>query len=170
MIFTYGSERPPTSIFFRFFASKIIIVSLPAVGTYLSEKQMSPSFSLIIILDYFNNENVLNKHLYRKYCFFVYIYIFTKNSFQVKFLNLCKLKFISYSLKEIFSTSYKPDDKAGKKSEAKVKDNEKITFNIHEMRIPIIILHFFPPFADDVICIKSNGNKKRENCPFQLLS
>ena len=36
-------ERPPTSIFFRFLASRITTVNLPAVGTYRSEKQMSPS-------------------------------------------------------------------------------------------------------------------------------
>lgn len=38
-------DRPPTSIFFRFLASRMTTVSLPAVGTYRSEKQMSPSFS-----------------------------------------------------------------------------------------------------------------------------
>lgn len=38
-------DRPPTSIFFRFFASRMTTVSLPAVGTQRREKQMSPSFS-----------------------------------------------------------------------------------------------------------------------------
>jgi hypothetical protein len=36
-------DNPPTSIFFRFLASRMTTVSLPAVGTYLKEKQMSPS-------------------------------------------------------------------------------------------------------------------------------
>lgn len=36
-------DNPPTSIFFKFLASKITTVSLPAVGTYRKEKQMSPS-------------------------------------------------------------------------------------------------------------------------------
>ncbi len=36
-------ERPPTSIFFKFLASKMTMVSLPAVGTYLIEKQISPN-------------------------------------------------------------------------------------------------------------------------------
>lgn len=39
----YSPESPPTSIFFRFFASRMTTVSLPAVGTYRSEKHMSPS-------------------------------------------------------------------------------------------------------------------------------
>lgn len=41
----YLPDNPPTSIFFRFFASKITTVNLPAVGTYRNEKQMSPNFS-----------------------------------------------------------------------------------------------------------------------------
>lgn len=36
-------DSPPTSIFFKFFASRITTVNLPAVGTYLKEKQMSPN-------------------------------------------------------------------------------------------------------------------------------
>ena len=44
----YLPDNPPTSIFFRFFASNITTVNLPAVGTYLNEKQMSPNFSYII--------------------------------------------------------------------------------------------------------------------------
>lgn len=39
----YTPDSPPTSIFLRFLASRMTTVSLPAVGTYLSEKQMSPS-------------------------------------------------------------------------------------------------------------------------------
>lgn len=39
-------DSPPTSIFFRFLASKITTVNFPAVGTYLSDRQTSPSFSL----------------------------------------------------------------------------------------------------------------------------
>lgn len=39
-------DNPPTSIFFRFLASKITTVSFPAVGTYLKDKHMSPSRSL----------------------------------------------------------------------------------------------------------------------------
>ncbi len=42
---TYGSDRPQASIFFKFFASKITTVNFPEVGTYLREKQTSPSFS-----------------------------------------------------------------------------------------------------------------------------
>lgn len=42
---TYLPDNPPTSIFFKFFASRITTVNLPAVGTYRNEKQMSPSFS-----------------------------------------------------------------------------------------------------------------------------
>lgn len=38
-------ERPPTSIFFRFLASRMQTVSFPAVGTYRREMQISPSFS-----------------------------------------------------------------------------------------------------------------------------
>lgn len=38
-------DKPPTSIFFRFLASKTTTVSFPAVGTYRREKQISPSFS-----------------------------------------------------------------------------------------------------------------------------
>lgn len=38
-------DKPPTSIFFRFFASMMFTVSFPAVGTYRSEMQISPSFS-----------------------------------------------------------------------------------------------------------------------------
>lgn len=38
-------DKPPTSIFFKFFASRMTTVSLPAVGTQRREKQMSPSFS-----------------------------------------------------------------------------------------------------------------------------
>lgn len=45
VITTYLPDNPPTSIFFRFFASKITTVNLPAVGTYRNEKQMSPNFS-----------------------------------------------------------------------------------------------------------------------------
>lgn len=42
----HGSpERPPTSIFFRFLASRMQTVSFPAVGTYRREMQISPSFS-----------------------------------------------------------------------------------------------------------------------------
>lgn len=40
--FVCSPDSPPTSIFFKFFASRITTVSLPAVGTYRSEKQMSP--------------------------------------------------------------------------------------------------------------------------------
>lgn len=36
-------DKPPTSIFFKFFASNITTVSFPAVGTYLKEKQISPN-------------------------------------------------------------------------------------------------------------------------------
>ena len=36
-------DKPPTSIFFRFLASKTTTVSFPAVGTYRREKQISPS-------------------------------------------------------------------------------------------------------------------------------
>ena len=39
-------ERPPTSIFLRFLASKMTMVSFPAVGTYRSEKHTSPSSDL----------------------------------------------------------------------------------------------------------------------------
>lgn len=39
-------DNPPTSIFFRFLASRITTVSFPAVGTYLKDKHMSPSRSL----------------------------------------------------------------------------------------------------------------------------
>ncbi len=42
-VFYYIPERPPTSIFFKFLASSIVIVNLPAVGTYRSEKQISPN-------------------------------------------------------------------------------------------------------------------------------
>ena len=38
-------DKPPTSIFFRFFASMMFTVSFPAVGTYRKEMQISPSFS-----------------------------------------------------------------------------------------------------------------------------
>lgn len=38
-------DSPPTSIFFRFLASMMLIVNLPAVGTYRREMQISPSFS-----------------------------------------------------------------------------------------------------------------------------
>lgn len=41
----YLPDKPPTSIFFRFFASMMFTVSFPAVGTYRKEMQMSPSFS-----------------------------------------------------------------------------------------------------------------------------
>lgn len=43
--FSSSPDKPPTSIFFRFLASRMTTVSLPAVGTYRREKQMSPSFS-----------------------------------------------------------------------------------------------------------------------------
>ena len=38
-------DRPPTSIFLRFLASRMTMVSLPEFGTYRSEKQMSPSWN-----------------------------------------------------------------------------------------------------------------------------
>ena len=43
--FNSSPDKPPTSIFFRFLASRMTTVSLPAVGTYRREKQISPSFS-----------------------------------------------------------------------------------------------------------------------------
>ncbi len=59
-------ERPPTSIFLRFFASSIVTVNLPAVGTYRREKQMSPNlFSYMYITqDVYQKKKVsnLNKH------------------------------------------------------------------------------------------------------------
>ena len=36
-------DSPPTSIFFKFLASRMTTVSFPAVGTYRREKQISPS-------------------------------------------------------------------------------------------------------------------------------
>ena len=38
-------DSPQASIFFRFLASRMQTVSLPAVGTYRREMQISPSFS-----------------------------------------------------------------------------------------------------------------------------
>ena len=45
-------ESPPTSIFFKFFASSMTIVSFPEFGTYRREKHMSPSCEYTIMKMY----------------------------------------------------------------------------------------------------------------------
>lgn len=55
-ILTYGSERPPTSIFFKFLASSMTTVSLPAVGTQRREKQISPS---LLSLNFPRKKNII---------------------------------------------------------------------------------------------------------------
>ena len=47
-------DNPPTSIFFRFLASRTTTVNLPAVGTYRNEKQISPSLFSCQIEDQLN--------------------------------------------------------------------------------------------------------------------
>lgn len=99
----YIPESPPTSIFLRFFASKITTVSLPDVGTYLRDRQISPNRSCykadrtnILI---FNHLRYFAKQLNNQSCNIQSGY---KHSSNIVVIISCALDKNDLSLKSLF--------------------------------------------------------------------